>query len=261
MFGEGWLLAGGVATVAFAALGMLASQDLHRLAGYGVLLSSGTLLAAIGMNDPDIVGPALFYLVSSTLALGAFFLLIELIERGRAPADDILAVTLEAYGLEDEEEPGEESASGVAVPAVLAVLGIAFIACGLLLAGLPPLSGFIAKFAILSVAFGAGGMSDGIAPPAESWLLAATLLVSGFVTVVTVIRAGIRSFWASIDRQVPHVRLIEVAPVLALLGLCIAMTIQAGSTMTFLEATADSLHYQAVRAQLPTPQPAGGGAE
>ena len=44
------LLWGGLATLAFGALGMLASQQLARLAGYSVIVSSGTLLAAIGFG-------------------------------------------------------------------------------------------------------------------------------------------------------------------------------------------------------------------
>src|SRR5690606_29866149 len=126
--------------------------------------------------DRDIIGPALFYLVSSTLALGAFFLLIELIERGRAPADDILAVTLEAYGVDDDEEPGEEGEAGTAVPAILAALGMAFIACALVLSGLPPLSGFVAKFAILAGAVDPGGLRGNGPVSVDAWILIATLL-------------------------------------------------------------------------------------
>ena len=55
-------------------------------------------------------------------------------------------------------------------------------------------------------------------------------------------RAGIRAFWASQDRAVPRVRLIEIGPVLALLILCALQTIQAGPVMRFMEATAKSLH-------------------
>ena len=58
-----------------------------RLAGFSVLVSSGTLLAAIGSAHGAVTGGALFYLVSSTLAIGAFFLLIELVSAcaSRAP--------------------------------------------------------------------------------------------------------------------------------------------------------------------------------
>ncbi len=264
LFGAGWLVAGGAATVLFAALGMLASQELSRLNAFSVLVSSGTLLAVLGTGDPGIVGPALFYLVSSTLAIGAFFLLIELIERGRAPADDVLAVTLEAYGLDDREEPGEESDPGVAVPAILAVLGIAFIACALLLAGMPPLSGFVAKFAILAGSLD-GSASAGVASISpDSWVLLVVILLSGFVTIVAMVRAGIRSLWAPIEREVPHVQLIELAPVMALLMLCVVMTVEAGPTMRFMEATADGLRSvsgQVQASDAPLETEIGGGGE
>src|SRR5690606_26312700 len=103
-FAEGGLFTIGIATVSFAAVGMLASQDMGRLAGYSVLVSSGTVLAAIGVGGAGMTSAALFYLVRSTLTVAAFFLLVELVERGRTPADDVLAVTLEVYGADDEED-------------------------------------------------------------------------------------------------------------------------------------------------------------
>ena len=54
-----------------------------RLAGFSIIVSSGTLLAAIGFGTPALTGGALFYLLSSTLAASALFLLVELIERSR----------------------------------------------------------------------------------------------------------------------------------------------------------------------------------
>jgi multicomponent K+:H+ antiporter subunit D len=65
-FGEGagpsaglggeWLLYGGMATVAFGSIGTLASQDMARLAGFSVLVSSGTVLAATGMGQVGLTG-------------------------------------------------------------------------------------------------------------------------------------------------------------------------------------------------------------
>src|SRR5690606_6795163 len=142
-FGGMVLLWGGMATVAFAASGVLASQAMGRLAGYSVLISSGTLLAAVGMGDAAVVSGALFYLVSSTFTVAAFFMLIELVERAREPGADLLAVTMEAYGEEaDDTEEREDEEVGVVMPGALAVLGICFGCVALLLAGLPPLSGF-----------------------------------------------------------------------------------------------------------------------
>ena len=97
-----WLVFGGMATIAFGAIGTLASRDMARLAAFSVLVSSGTVLAATGMGQVDVTGGALFYLVSSTLGISAFFLLVELVERGREPGADVLAVTREAYGEDDD---------------------------------------------------------------------------------------------------------------------------------------------------------------
>jgi multicomponent K+:H+ antiporter subunit D len=235
-FGGDWLLLGGMATVAFGSIGCLASQDLARLAAFSVLVSSGTILAATGMGQVGVTGAALFYLVSSTLGLGAFFLLIELVERGREPGADVLAVTRELYGEEDELAQSDEV--GIAIPATMGVLGLAFVGCAVLLSGLPPLSGFIGKFALLTAALNTPAGEASIA----RWLLLLVLILSGLATLVAMTRAGIRAFWAAPDRTVPRVRLIEIAPVAVLLLLCAIQTIEAGPIMRFMQAAAQSLH-------------------
>ena len=241
-FGERWLLFGGMATIAYGTLGVLAAQDTARVAGYAVLISTGTLVAAIGTGHGDVIGPALFYLVSSTLGIGALFLLIELIERGRQPGADILAVTLEAFGEEGDVDLETEQEIGIATPATLAVLGVAFIGCALLLAGLPPLSGFLAKFALLTALLGAPGTGGVGGVPPESWALLALILTSGLATLVALTRAGIRVFWLPDERAVPGVRLAELAPLAALLLACAVLTVQAGPIMQYLQATAQTLH-------------------
>src|SRR5688572_14891442 len=134
------LVYGGMATLFFGLVGMLSSQELGRIGGFSLLVSSGTLLAAIGHGGDAVTGAALYYLVISTLGIAAFFLLIELVERMREPGADMLALTAEAFGLageEAEEEPEEEV--GVVIPATMALLGLAFACSALVIAGLPPL--------------------------------------------------------------------------------------------------------------------------
>jgi len=235
-FGGEWLLVGGMATVAFGTIGSLASQDMARLAAFSVLVSSGTVLAAIAIGQVGVTGGALFYLISSTLGLGAFFLLIELVERGREPGADVLAVTREIYGEEDELEDSHET--GIAIPATMGILGLAFIGCALVVSGLPPLSGFMAKFALLTSA-----LNPPTGPtPTAAWVLLPLLILSGLAALIAMTRAGIRAFWASPDRTVPRVRVIEIVPVAVLLLLCAIQTIQAGPIMRFMQATAQSLH-------------------
>ena len=235
-FGYEWLLIGGIATISFGVIGALASQDMARLASFMVLISSGTVLTAIAISDAHVTGPALFYLVSSTVAIAAFFMLIELLERGRDPFEDMLAITREAYG---EEEDEEEEEIGVAIPATLAILGICLIGCALVLAGLPPLSGFVAKFAILTAVINA--------PPAGSisplgWILLALLLVSGLMTLIAMTRAGIRMLWTQHERIVPRVRIIEIAPIALLLLISVTLTVRAETAMRYMKATAEEIH-------------------
>ena len=58
--------------------------------------------------------------------------------------------------------------------------------------------------------------------------------------VVAMTRAGIHALWT--ERDVPRVRVIEVAPIAVLLLLCAVQTLQAGPIMRMMQATAESLH-------------------
>jgi len=241
-FGDELLFLAGLLTILFGAIGVLASQALGRLAGYSVLISSGTLLAAVGFAEDGVTAGALFYLVTSTISISALFMLIELIERGQNPAANVLAVTLEAYGEGDSEfEDIHEDEVGIAIPETLVVLGISFAVCTLLLAGLPPLSAFLAKFAMLSAMFSPEMLGEG-SIRTSSWWLSSFLIFSGFASLIAMSRAGIRSFWAPLEGEVPRVLLVEIAPVAALLLVTVGLTIAAGPAMRFMDAAAGDLH-------------------
>jgi multicomponent K+:H+ antiporter subunit D len=251
-FGAPVLLYGGMATLIFGIVGVLASQALGRLAGFSVLVSSGTLLMVLGINDGAVSSGALLYLVSSTLTISAFFMLIELVERGQDAGANVLAVTMEAYGEADDEPENEEE--GVTMPGTMAVLGICFAACGILLSGLPPLSGFVAKFAMLSAMMGTG--SIGVPPTAAIWALVVLVILSGIAALISMTRVGIRTFWSSIEGTVPRVLVIEIVPVMFLLALTLALTVRAGPAMQYMDTTIrtlskPSIYIDAVNNALP----------
>ncbi|HUF80590.1 MAG TPA: cation:proton antiporter, partial [Burkholderiales bacterium] len=182
-----------------------------------------------------VTGAALYYLVASTLGASAFYLLIELIERAREPGADVLAVSAEDFGDGDDGAAPEEEV-GITIPATMAVLGLSFACCALLLAGLPPFPGFVAKFGLLAALLG----PEAISPAA--WGMLVLLMLSGLAAVIAMGRAGVRVFWAAGERSEPRVRVIEMAPVVLLLALAGALTLQAGPAMRYLESAAQSLH-------------------
>nr|WP_164885751.1 monovalent cation/H+ antiporter subunit D [Sinirhodobacter populi] len=237
-FGAEVLVAAGFATVIFGVLGTMASQGLGRMTAYQVLISSGTLLTVIGFalmgGGEKMLGGALFYLVSSTLATGALFLLVEPLSRGEGGIAAILALTADAYGL-DQPEDDSAPEMGLAIPATLTVLGLSFAACVLVLAGLPPLTGFIGKVAILS-----GLLDNPALTPALGWGFLALLLFSGFATLIGLVRIGIQTFWAT-EGPPPKVLALEFAPVLILIGMLCLMTIKGQDTLRYMEDTAQSL--------------------
>lgn len=228
--GNNLLLVGGLLTLAFGAIGLLASQDSGRIASYSAVISSGTLLALIGYGEHLTLSAMLFYLVSSTLAVAAFVLLTELIERIYTPADSVFALSMEFFAPEEEQH---ESA-GVAIPAAMAFLGLTFAACALIISGLPPLSGFIAKFSILHQLL--QSRND-----FASWLFLLLLMLAGLTAIIALMRFGVRSFWTAQSSQSPRLKLSEAGPVSLLLLLCIALTIFAGPVHTLLERVADDL--------------------
>lgn len=242
-FGGGVLVWGGIVTLAFGALGMLASQQLARLAGYSVIASSGTLVATIGFAAPALSGGALFYLASSTLAGCAMFLLVELLERSRQVEVGPQQIDDGQHALPaflDAEPPAgtnlddnEEALTGRAIPAALAFLGVAFTVCALVTAGLPPLSGFVAKLAMLSA------LLDVQAPAA--WALFALLILSGLCAAIALMRVGVRHFWTAQDRPSPRLRVIETLPIAGLLAAAVALMLQGEAVLSYARATAQSL--------------------
>lgn len=239
-FGLAALSVGGMATLAFGAVGMLASQDGGRMAGYGAIVSSGTLLAVIGHSGSAVLASGLYYLLGSTLAMAAFMLLIELTERIRPPGAALLAITMEAFAIEDKPE----DPVGVGIPGSLAFLGLSFAACALVISGMPPLAGFVAKFSLFhallaSAADPAGGV------PASTWVLIALMVSGGLAAIIALMRLGVRTFWAAGAIAPPRLQASEALPVSALVLLCVLLTVQAGAVFDYLGRTVDGLSRNA----------------
>lgn len=246
-FGQTVLFAAGLATLAFGTIGLLAARDLTRAAGYAVMVSSGTVLAALGSGNDRALAGALYYLVGSTLAAGALFLLAEILQRGRDPAEAAAPVFADEYRDPFDDEDSVEV--GSVIPAGVAILGVGFLLCTLMLAGIPPLAGFVGKLAIF---VGAAG-----APSPAGWWLIAALTLSSLFTLMPLVRLGILNIWVRDADKPPTLARSEVAALAGLLATCLALSVWGGPALAYADATVGWLTQPQdyVRAVLGGPAP------
>lgn len=269
-FGSQWLIYAGLVTLAIAACSILAAQRLERMAALSILVSAGTLMAAIGFGQPVLTGGALFYLVSSSLALCALFLLAELIERSRSanevPLDDDAGMPPPLESLHPPKgtnlDDDQKAVIGQVIPWTMAFLGLSFIACALLIIGMPPLSGFIGKLSLISALFNPLGLGVATAAPLSTagWALVTLLVLSGLASLIAMGRVGIQRFWKPEERPSPVLRRYECLPIVILLGLCLALSLQAEPLLRYTQDTAASLqtpdgYIKAVLGTRPVPGP------
>lgn len=237
-FGQSFLAIGGIATIAFGTLGVLASRSMSRIAGYCVIVSAGTILAVVGVGGVEALAGALYYLVSSTLGASAFFLLIELLNRARGSTAPAILPPVFSDEFRDPYEDGTETDEvGVVIPASLALVSGGFILCAILLAGLPPLSGFVGKFAVMK------GVLEADQPTLPIvWALIALLTISSFAMLIAFARVGIDVLWASGDIAPPRIKAVEFVAIAVLLTAALAMSIEGDLALRFVSSTSVWLH-------------------
>lgn len=152
-----------VLTMVLSALGMLAQNDLRRMAGFAVILGIGNMLAGIATGTMTGLSGAVFYALHSIVAMTALYLVI-----GRAHALTGFW-TLSAGGGIYKVAPG------------FAFLSLALF---LAVAGLPPFSGLWPKIMLVKASVDIG-----------AWWLAAAILVSGFLATIALGRAFLLVYW------------------------------------------------------------------
>jgi len=236
----------GMATLISATVAMLAAKHLARLASFSVLASMGILLSAFGLRIEALTGPILFYMVVSVLTTAAFFMLTGMTDRTRItdppvmPEDDPAPrpPAYISYGVRPPSVVQEDEEAGIAIPGAMAFLGLMFVCCALLVSGLPPLPGFVAKFALIRGALQASG--EQVTP--ATGVLVAAILVSGLTALIALSRVGMRLFWSAAARVTPRLRVLEAAPVGVLILLCLALGAAADPVGRYLDSAARSLH-------------------
>lgn len=227
-----FLFFAGIMTMLYASFGLLASHDSRRLGSYIAMLSSGILIALLGFQQSNLVASALFYLVSSALAVAAFMLLLELTDRLYSPKSIQRAAVLKSINEDDFEE-----SPGVVIPAALVFLGLSFMGCAMVLVGMPPLSGFIAKFSMITSLLTLWNEVSTV----KTVVFIVLLLVSGAFAIISLMRLGVRAFWSANTPETPRLQLSEATPIMLLLSLCVLMSVLAGPVRAYMDRTGADL--------------------
>ena len=225
-----WLLPAALISLAVGAIGILAARKLDRLVAFAVIGSMGMVMIAISMFTATSIAAALYYIVHSTLAAAALFLITDLVRHGR---ESLSLATLPPV-------------SGAALTASL------FFAAAIGMTGLPPLSGFVGKLLILDAAF---------TSPLVIWS-GAIILTASLVSIVGFARAGSVLFWKAesiappppepTDEDTDQVPAPDTAPAAApatlsyvavggLIALLIAHTVFAGPITRYTNAISAQL--------------------
>lgn len=215
---EPWLLWGGLLTAAFGFAAMPGLRTLGGLVAFALIGSTGTIFIGIALGQADGLAASLYYLLQSTLASAALFILVDQLIRWRGMPDDRI-------------ERGPAVTSGL-VAACFFMLAITVV-------GLPPLPGFIGKLLILRASLNSA-----------EWvpILAVMILGSG-LALVAMTSAGVRVFWQSQGRGAPATSPatrppLEAGPLFAvgvLMAGLLALSVAAGPVVRFLSETASEV--------------------
>jgi multicomponent K+:H+ antiporter subunit D len=216
-----WLLPAALVTMVIGMAGVLAARRLGEAVAFAVIGSMGTLLAAVAVFTEEAMSAALYYLLHSTVAAGALFLIVDLVNQRRTGYGDLL-----------------RAAPPFAHTGFIAGL---FLLGAMAMTGLPPLSGFIGKLLVL----------DGVRESAYAAWIWTLVLVTSLLAIVGFARAGTTVFWksAAIDGYLePDRPLTPALPFVAvgiLLGASVLLTAFAGPVTLYLDTVAEQIYNPA----------------
>ena len=159
------LLPIGLITSVYGVIGAMGAERLRRFIGFMILSSVGTILIAISLFNTLAWAAALYYLVHSTIIAAAFYILSGWITSQRGEFKDHFKI---APQMKQHK-----------------VVALTYFTIALMMAGLPPFSGFLGKVFILQAT----------AHSPYQLLIIVTVLVVSLLSIIAFTRVGFVVFW------------------------------------------------------------------
>jgi multicomponent Na+:H+ antiporter subunit D len=197
------------ATMTVSILAAIAQWDIRRLLAYHIVCQVAYMMMGLALVTVLGTGAAIFYMLHSMLVQAGLFLGAGAIARACGSYD------LRRCGGLMRERP---------------LFAVIFATLALSLSGIPPLSGFWAKFLVIDAAFRGGA----------AWLAVIALAV-GFLTLHSMSRLWTQAFWqepprpGQVLRRIPPAMIVSVA---ILAGCTLGIGLAVGPVSSFARAAA-----------------------
>lgn len=169
------LLGAAVATMVVGVLGAVGQDGMRGILSFHMISQIGYLILPLGMWSVAGVAAGIFYLLQYVVVKAALFLAAGVVETTRGTGE------LARLGGVVRTQP---------------VLATAFMVAALSLAGIPPLSGFVAKFLLIDAAFREG-----------AWIGGGAAVVVSLFTLLSMVKIWNGVFWGDAparDRAMPE---------------------------------------------------------
>lgn len=191
----------------FGVIGALSTNDIKLLMSYNVIPSIGFILLGIALANENGLGGATYYLMHDMIIKTALFLIIGVIVYAAGTAD------LRKLGGLIHYYPG---------------LGWSLFIATVVLAGIPPLSGFIGKLLLLR-----GSVENG------EIIIIIVALLSSLLILYSVMKIFIQGFWGEKDASFKPVSIRGMlAPIVGLLAVSVFLGIGAEFVYPYINEVA-----------------------
>ena len=199
-------------TMVSGVLGAIAQVEFRRILSFQVISTIGYMLMGLGLFTPLALAGSVFYVIQDSVVKTSLFFVSGVVQR-RCGTSDISRLG------------GLYRASPL--------LAVLFLIPALSLAGIPPLSGFFAKLALVEA---------GIA--AERFTIVAVALLVTPLTLLSMTRIWSEAFWKPAPPDACHAKRTPtgmLAPIVVLTALIIAIGLLAEPVFTLSTRAADQL--------------------
>ncbi|RUT28349.1 Na+/H+ antiporter subunit D [Arsenicitalea aurantiaca] len=199
-------------TMLFGVFGAAVQWDVRRILSFHIVSQIGYMLLGLAIATPLAIAGAVFYIVHHIIVKANLFLVAGAIYR--------------ATGTYDLRKSGGLMRTNPLLAALFLIPAIS-------LAGLPPLSGFWAKFLVIDASFQGG----------ENWLAAVALFV-GVLTLYSMSKIWIEAFWKAppgVRQTARPVPVLMLLPIAALGAITVTIGLSPEPFIQYAQAAAETL--------------------